>query len=287
MGYIDDVFFRFFNPIRRKTQSRKRFIRRAPRKRARRVARKRVRRIVRRRPIRRTPRKRPIRRTPRKRVVRRAPRKRPIRRTPRKRAVRRAPRKRPIRRTLRKRPVRRAPRKRPVRRTPRKRAVRRAPRKRVARRVERKTSGLLRVVDVWYRHLDEMKARVRLEMRRSRYTEKVGKVHFPTEYMTPGGWMTDAPSQHLWKRCKELILYYTYYTIQWRRKRTMIASVEYHVGQYRMRTLPIRPDKINLERITEAFKRLTKTRFSDVSRTKDSMFVVVLHDGLGYYITVW
>jgi hypothetical protein len=131
-----------------------------------------------------------------------------------------------------------------------------------------------------------MKARVRHEMRKTRYSERVGKVHFPTEYMTPGGWMTDSASV-VRKHCKELILFYTYFTIQWRKKRTMSASVEYHVGQYRMRTLPIKPDKINLAKITEAFKKLTKTRFSDVSRTKDSMFVVVLNDGLGYYVTVW
>ena len=266
MGYIDDVFFRFFNPIRRKTQSRKRFIRRTPRKRARSVTRKRVRRIVRRRPVRRAPRKRVIRRTPRKRA---------------RRVIRRR-----TRHVVRKRP-RRVVRKR-VRRIVRRRPVRRAPRKRVARRVERKPSGLLRVVDVWHRHLDEMKARVRVELSGSRYTEKAAKVYFPTEYMTPGGWMTDNPSQYMRKRCRELILYYTYYTIEWRkRNRTMTASVEYHVGQYRMRSLPIKPDKINLDKITEAFKDLTKTRFSEVSRTKDSMFVVILQDGLGYYVTVW
>ena len=217
MGYIDDVFFRFFDPIRRKKHT----------------SRKRPRRVVRRRPVRHAPRKRA------RRVVRRRP-------------------------------------------------VRRAPRKRVARRVERKPSGLLRVVDVWHRHLDEMKARVRVELSGSRYTEKAAKVYFPTEYMTPGGWMTDNPSQYMRKRCRELILYYTYYTIEWRKRNSsMTASVEYHVGQYRMRSLPIKPDKINLDKITEAFKDLTKTRFSEVSRTKDSMFVVILQDGLGYYVTVW
>jgi hypothetical protein len=268
MGYIDDAFFRFFNPISRKK----------------RTSRKRVRRVVRRRPVRRAPRKR-VRRVVRRRPVRRAPRKR-VRRVVRKR-VRRVVRRRPVRRAPRKRPVRRVVRKR-VRRVVRRRPVRRAPRKRVVRRLPRKPSGLLRVVDVWNRHLENMKARVRVELSGSRYTEKAAKVHFPTEYMTPGGWMTDNPSQYMRKRCMELILYYTYYTIEWRkRNRTMTASVEYHVGQYRMRSLPIRPDKINLDKITEAFKDLTKTRFSEVSRTKDSMFVVMLQDGLGYYVTVW